>query len=147
MKENWKKRRIMDKVSHFTTLIGHKTHFKGRIISKDNCIVYGTITGNGQIENVLMIGEQGSWEGDFEASTVIVSGQTNGNVTVTDKLEINRTARMNGKISCPVVAIEDGAVHVGEINMGKPSDMVRFREKRSAAVRDPEIGNIKQNNQ
>lgn len=125
-----KKRRMMDRVSHFTTLIGQKTHINGRIISKDNCIVYGQIKGQGQIDSVLMVGENGSWEGDFTASDVIVSGNVNGNVSVENKLEITRTARINGKLSCPVVAIEEGAVHIGEINMGKVREMVHYQERR-----------------
>ena len=125
-----KKRRMMDRVSHFTTLIGHKTHIHGRIISKDNCIVYGQIKGEGQIDSVLMIGENGNWEGDFTASDVIVSGNVSGNLTAQSKLEITRTARINGKLSCPVVAIEEGAVHVGEINMSKVKEMVHYQERR-----------------
>ena len=131
MKERaMKKRRMMDRVSHFTTLIGHKTHINGRIVSKDNCIVFGQIKGEGHVENVLMIGENGHWEGDFTASDVIVSGHVTGNVTVQNKLEITRTARISGKLSCPVVAIEEGAVHVGEINMSKVKEMVHYKERR-----------------
>lgn len=125
-----KKRRLIDKASHFTTLIGHNTRFSGRILGADNCIVYGEIKGDCQLDAVLVVGEEGQWQGHIKAPAVIVSGSVDGNLDVGDKLELTKTAHVKGKIVSPMVAIEEGAVHVGEINMGKGPEVVRFKEKR-----------------
>jgi len=130
MRGSKKKRRVMDEVSHFTTLLGQKTRFVGTISGSDNCIVYGQVEGDCRCDSVLVLGEHGRWQGNILAPNVIISGDVEGNIDVTEKLELTGTARVNGGISSPVVAIEEGAVHVGAIRMEKQTDVIRFKEKR-----------------
>jgi len=136
MRGSSKKRRIMDEVSHFTTLLGPKTHFVGTITGGDNCIVYGQVEGDCQCDGVLVLGEHGQWQGNIQAPSVVISGHVEGDIDAGAKLELTGSARVNGSISSPVVAMEQGAVHAGEMHMGKQTDIIRFTEKRASGEND-----------
>jgi len=136
MRAGKKKRRIMDEVSHFTTLLGQKTRFVGTVRGSDNCIVYGQVEGDCKCEGVLVLGEQGQWQGNIKAPNVIISGRVEGNIDASMKLELTSAAHVNGGISSPVVAMEEGAIHAGEMRMEKPMDVIHFREKRASAESD-----------
>lgn len=125
-----KDRRIMDDVDQFTTLLGPNSKFVGTISGSDNCIVNGFVEGDCDLEGVMVLGEDGRWEGDIRAPKVIISGQVEGSIVVTEKLELTHTARVKGSISCPVIAIADGAVHIGAISMQGREDVVRFKDQR-----------------
>jgi len=136
MRGSKKKRRIMDEVSHFTTLLGQKTRFVGTISGSDNCIVYGQVEGDCECEGVLVLGEQGQWQGNIQAPNVIISGHVEGNIDARVKLELTNTAHVDGGVSSPIVAMEEGAVHAGEMRMEKPMDVIHFKEKRASTGSD-----------
>lgn len=125
-----KGRRVLDGVGAFSTLIGHNTRVIGRLEGGDNYVVNGTMKGDCAIEGVIVISEQCRWAGNIEAASAVISGEVMGDVTCRDKLELTSTARVTGRITSPVVAIEEGAIHQGEIRMAKPADVVRFTNKR-----------------
>lgn len=125
-----KGRRIIDEVEQFTTLLGPRSEFTGQIEGGDNCIINGKVIGDCELSGVLVLGEEGHWQGNIRAPKVIISGQVTGAIVVDTKLELTRTARIKGSITSPVVAIEEGAVHEGEIRMQGTSEVIRFREKR-----------------
>lgn len=127
-----KKKRIMDEVSHFTTLLGQKTRFVGNLSGSDNCIVYGQVEGDCVFDGALVLGEQGRWHGNIKAPNVIISGHVEGNIDVSVKLELTSTARVNGCITSPVVAMAQGAVHAGEMRMLKQTEIIHFAEKRES---------------
>lgn len=126
-----KGRRTLDGVQQITTLIGQDNRFSGRLEGAGNTIVNGTFEGDCSIEGVLVLSEQGCWIGNIGAGMAIISGEVRGDVAVTEKLELTATARVTGRITAPVLAIEEGAIHQGEIRMGREGGEVhRFRERR-----------------
>lgn len=131
-----KKRRIMDQANQFSTLLGPKTRFIGTIHSSDNCIVYGQIEGDCHSDGVLILGEEGRWRGDISATKVIVSGSVKGNLEAVEQLELSASAHVAGDISTPVLAMAEGAVHIGGVQMGRPTDVVHFRERRAPEAQD-----------
>jgi cytoskeletal protein CcmA (bactofilin family) len=131
-----KKRRIMDQASQFSTLLGPRTRVVGTIHSRDNCIVYGQFEGDCHCDGVVILGEQGRWHGNISATKVIVSGTVTGNLEAAEQLELSASAHITGDISTPVLAMADGAVHIGGVHMERPSDVVHFHEQRSSVTTD-----------
>jgi cytoskeletal protein CcmA (bactofilin family) len=127
-----KKRRILDQARQFTTLFSDKTHFVGTIHSRDNCIVYGQVDGDCHCDGVLVLGEQGRWQGNIVAPKVIIHGAVKGDITVTEQLELGASARVNGNISSSLLSMAVGAVHIGGIQLGSTNEITRFREQRAA---------------
>lgn len=124
------KRRTLDRVGNFTSMLGPASVYNGVFQGKDNHIVYGEVQGECDIEGILVLGEGGRWKGNIRAATVIIAGRVEGDIQASDKLELARTAYVRGKIASPVVAIARGAVHEGSIRMAKQTQITRFVERR-----------------
>jgi cytoskeletal protein CcmA (bactofilin family) len=126
---NNKGRRSLDGVDGFTTSIGAGSIFTGTVGGSGHIIVLGTVEGNSDLDGSLVIGEGGSWTGDISARHIVIAGQVEGSVVAREKMEIVSTARIKGSLTSPVIAIAEGAVHEGEIHMGK---VQHFTDQRDA---------------
>ena len=125
-----KGRRTLDGVKQFTTLIGAGTRVTGTLRGGENCIVNGAVEGDCHIEGMLVLGDQGQWRGNINATAAVISGAVSGDITVSEKLELSSSARVSGNISSPVVAMAEGAVHQGGIKMTREGGVSSFQEKR-----------------
>ena len=128
--KNKDRRRTLDRVESFTTMIGPQTVYMGVFQGKDNHIVYGEVQGECDIEGTLVLGEGSRWTGNIRAANIVVAGRVEGDIHAVNKLELTRTAHIHGKITCPVVAIARGAVHDGSIRMEKQTQITHFDERR-----------------
>ena len=125
-----KGRRVLDGIQRVTTLIGHNTRIDGTIEGGDHYLVNGTVRGNCVIDGVIVISEQCRWTGNIEAASAVISGEVTGDVLCRERLELTSTARVSGRIASALVAIEEGAIHQGEIRMGGPGEVIRFKNRR-----------------
>lgn len=125
-----KGRRVLDNVQQITTLIGPESRFIGRLEGSGNTIVNGTFEGDCEIDGVVVLSEHGHWIGNIGAATAIISGEVQGDITVREKLELTVTARVAGRITSPVIAIEEGAIHQGEIRMAREGEIVHYKDRR-----------------
>jgi cytoskeletal protein CcmA (bactofilin family) len=66
----------------------------------------------------LTIGPNGKLHSNVKAREVVILGNVQGNVEVTDKLEIRKEARV-GDIKTARIVIEDGAYFKGSIDIVK----------------------------
>jgi cytoskeletal protein CcmA (bactofilin family) len=81
-------------------------------------VVTGRIEGRISLEGyALTIAPTGSVEADIRAGIAIVGGQLKGNVAATDKVEIRDGGAVDGDILTPRIAIADGALVRGRIDM------------------------------
>ena len=113
-----KGRRSLDGVDGFTTSIGAGSTFSGTIGGRGHIIVLGTVEGNSDLDGTLVIAEGGHWIGDISAKHIVIAGQVEGSIVAREKMEIVSSARIEGSLTSPVIAIAEGAVHEGEIHMG-----------------------------
>lgn len=125
-----KGRRTLDKVEGFSTMVGKDSKFVGSLGGQGHCLVQGEVEGDCEIGGTLVIGETGHWAGNITAACVLIAGSVDGDVMATDKMEIVSTARIKGKITSAVLAIAEGAIHEGVVEMKSPSDVTRFKDKR-----------------
>ncbi|MFV2057243.1 MAG: polymer-forming cytoskeletal protein [Thiohalomonadales bacterium] len=125
-----KGRRTLDKVEGFSTCIGVESVFKGIITGPGHCIIHGKVEGDCDMEGTLIVGEGGSWVGNIKAAVVLIAGKVTGNIHATEKMEIVSTAKVKGKISSKVLAIAEGAIHEGQIQMMADKPATHFTDKR-----------------
>jgi cytoskeletal protein CcmA (bactofilin family) len=130
------RRRTLDRIENFTTMIGADSVYMGVFQGKDNHIVYGEVQGECDLEGILVLGEGSRWKGNIRAASVVIAGRVDGDVQATDKLELARTAHVHGRITSPVVAIARGAVHEGSIRMAKQTQVTRFVDRRDTPDKD-----------
>ncbi len=104
------------------TVIGKGVIIKGEIAGSEDIEVLGRIEGSISFKNNLTVGEGGTVKADISANEVIISGNVVGNVTASTRFELTATGRMEGDIRSPKVAIANGALFHGKIDMRKPGE-------------------------
>ncbi len=124
-----KGRRTLDSLDGFSTSIGPDNIFKGNISGTGHSIILGRVMGDCDLDGTLVIGEGGVWTGNITADNVVIAGEVNGDIKAKKKIDVVSTAKINGSLTCPLIAIAEGAVHEGEIHMG---EVKRYTDKREA---------------
>lgn len=125
-----KRRRMLDRVPAFSTVIGAGSTCAGNFAGKDNYAVYGRVEGECDLDGTLMLGASGHWVGEIIAANVIIAGTVDGDVTARVKLELAPTANIRGNLKSPVIAIAEGAVYHGQIRMDQATRVTRYVERR-----------------
>lgn len=131
-----KGRRTLDKVEGFSTCIGVDSVFRGSLSGPGHCIVHGTVEGECHLAGSLVISDSGKWVGNITANTVLIAGEVEGDIYATDKMEIVSSARIKGKIICATLAIAEGAIHEGQLEMTTAKPKEEFVERRAPDYQD-----------
>ena len=100
-----------------TTIIGAGTVIKGMIMSQGTVRIDGQHEGELTTAGDLVVGESGKLETQIKARSALVAGIINGNIEVTDKLELLSTAKIYGDIKAAKLTINEGAVFRGACHM------------------------------
>jgi cytoskeletal protein CcmA (bactofilin family) len=123
-------RRFFERLAGTPTFIGPESVIIGDIRGKGPFVVSGEIHGDGEVEGGLNLAASGIWHGNIQAHQAIVAGKIIGALSVQDKLEIGYTAVIRGKVSARSIAIAEGAIVDGEIEVTSDEPLKRFTEKR-----------------
>ncbi len=127
-------RRFLDRAlsGEATNLIAEGMVVDGKIKGIGHLIVAGRVKGDCKIAGTVTLAETGSWRGQIEAERVLIAGQLEGSAKAGDKLEIAASARINGDVSGKTIAVAEGAVIEGDMQVVGGDEAVRFEEKRAA---------------
>jgi len=82
-----------------------------------NLRINGKFEGSLNTKGSLTVGESAQVEANIIGEDVKICGKVSGNVTVTNKLSISRTAHLIGDIRTPSLSIDEGAVFEGKCQM------------------------------
>jgi len=99
------------------TYLGKNLKINGSIAGRDNVQIFGSHTGGIQLEGDLDIRESAAIQGNLRARTIQVGGTAEGDLVAGAKLQIQRTGKVKGNITTPVLTLKEGAVFNGEVNM------------------------------
>jgi len=94
---------------------------KGKVRFENDLIVDGRIEGEITSDGSLTVGENATIKAEIKTKTVVVYGKVHGNITVTDRLELRANAEVVGDIKAAILAMDAGAIFVGNSAVGKPS--------------------------
>lgn len=123
-------RRLTDHAASSPTLIGSGTTFTGAFECGGDLVVSGRIVGDARVAGSVTLADGGHWQGDVGASTAVIAGEMHGNLSITDRLEIRKTARIRGTIYAKSIAIATGAVIDGDMSVTSNVPVIHFEEKR-----------------
>lgn len=129
--ESMPKRRFLDRHAAGPTLISAGSEFRGDLRCGGDLAMSGTVVGDGDVQGSLTLADSARWEGTVHAANAVLAGRIQGNVVVREKLEIRKTARIDGSVSAKIIAIAEGAVIEGDIQVLGDAPVVRFQEKRA----------------
>lgn len=104
----------------FESIIGPSLRVEGNLIIQKGVRIDGIVDGNilqqdGQ-DAVVAISEKASVTGDVRANSVILSGYLKGNIFANTRVELLKTARIDGNISYSSIGMEVGASINGNLN-------------------------------
>lgn len=100
------------------TVLGKDVTFKGIVHFESTVQLDSSFEGEIHTKGMLVIGENAVILGTITAGTVISSGKIRGNVTVSDKVQLLKSAVLIGDVHAPCFSMEEGAYFKGFNDMG-----------------------------
>ena len=132
-----------------TTYLGKNLKISGTISGEGNLIVLGAFEGDFDIKGQLKIAQGARIKGNVKATSVSINGDIEGTILASERILLDSTAAMKGRLVTPKISIQDGAVFDGELQMsGKPDQAPKAMtpEARVApkdASKTPSVSEIK----
>jgi cytoskeletal protein CcmA (bactofilin family) len=103
-----------------TAWIGQGVIVEGRITSTQDLRIDGKVDGTIEVgEHGLILGASATVKANLLARSILISGTVIGNVTATDRLDLQATGSVEGDISSPRVVVADGATVKGKVDTGQ----------------------------
>jgi len=99
------------------TVIGSTITINGEFSSKEDVAVRGKVQGRIETTADLFVEEGGIVEAEVWTRSIDIRGTVVGNVTASEKFEIQVGGNVTGDIRAPRVVLADGAKHKGNIDM------------------------------
>ncbi len=97
--------------------MGSGTTYQGRLEFKGTVRIDGEFEGEIESEGTLIIGHEARVKGTVNVGQLVLSGRLEGVLNAQAKVVLYKQANLHGKISTPVLVVEEGAAVKGEINM------------------------------
>jgi cytoskeletal protein CcmA (bactofilin family) len=98
--------------------VGGGTTVTGEASFKAMMRVDGHLSGRvSSASGTLIVGSNGKVDANIEVAVAVIHGTINGDIIATQRLELGRSAKVNGNIQTPSLVIEQGAVFEGSCKM------------------------------
>ena len=121
--------------------IGKSIVFKGELSGDEDLEVDGAVEGDIKLPNhVLKIGAHGKVKASVIAKCVQVVGHVAGNVSATERVEIEASGIVEGDIRAPRLLVQEGAVINGAIEMTKAAGAAGAAPPKPAAEPARKVG-------
>jgi cytoskeletal protein CcmA (bactofilin family) len=124
------KRRIRDSADGAPTYIAPTAKIVGTITGRGFYLCGGTVEGDCDVDGAFTLAEGSRWKGTIKATDIVIGGTIEGEVIARQRIEIAPTARVTGSLSGKSIAVAEGAIIDGPINVTSGEAPVRFQEKR-----------------
>lgn len=109
-KENYNEHNGVNVISGSTTI-------SGNIVTSEDCRIDGMMKGNIQSTAKVIIGENGTLEGEIVCKSIDIEGKVKANINVSELLSLKANALLVGNITAGKIAIEPGANFTGNCKM------------------------------
>lgn len=101
------------------TAISDGTKIVGEVTSSDQVQIDGELEGNLFVKNHVIVGKTGKVSANLEVKSLQVFGQVVGDVVSQERVSIERSGTIEGNITAPNLAISEGALFRGNIDMSQ----------------------------
>jgi cytoskeletal protein CcmA (bactofilin family) len=100
--------------------IGKSITIKGDLTGNEDLVIDGNIEGRIDLpNNQLTIGPEGNIKADIHAKSAVVVGHVSGNVSATERIEVQASGIVDGDVRSPRLVVQEGAVLNGAVEMGE----------------------------
>jgi len=130
--------------TEITARIGKLVSIKGEISGTEDVYVDGEVSGTIELHGQkLVVGPNGRIRANVRAREVVLHGRVDGNIHVSERVELKSTCTLTGDIDASRIVIEEGAVLKGSVDLGRDGKAVKAESARSAVAAAP-IGALSQ---
>lgn len=120
------------------TVIQKGTRIEGNIERADKVHISGSLIGNINANDHLVIHEDGVVQGNITTPRSEISGKVMGDIRVTDLLVLKGTAQVTGTIYAKYLVTEEGAQFNGTIISGKEVNVLNENTSQENPVSIPQ---------
>lgn len=107
-----------------TAFLGSGTVYNGQLSFVGSVRIDGQFTGEIRSEGTLILGKDAKVDGTIQVSQLVLSGNLSGDVLVTGKTIMHKTANLTGNLATRGLIMEEGALLQGTISMDPNQDAV-----------------------
>jgi len=90
---------------------------RGELEFENSFRVDGRIEGGVRSRAELVVGKDGTVEGEIEVARCLVGGQVRGTIQASEQVVLHASARVWADIQTPALVMEEGAFLEGKVNM------------------------------
>jgi cytoskeletal protein CcmA (bactofilin family) len=102
--------------------VGSSVVIKGELLAREDVVIAGRVEGTISVEGHLVVVEPGGHvSADVVAKGVVIAGTVAGSVVAEERIELRSTARVEGELSAPRIAIAEGATLSGRVETASRS--------------------------
>jgi cytoskeletal protein CcmA (bactofilin family) len=113
--------------------IGRSVFVKGELTASEDLTVDGCVEGRIDLhDHELIIWPNARIHAVLVAKVVTVFGTVVGDITALERVEIRRSGSVQGNLTCPRIAIQDGAHFCGRVDTGARGRAQHGAETRKA---------------
>ncbi len=99
------------------TVIGEGLSIEGELSSDEVVLVNGSFRGKLTTSDQVSVGSSGVVQADVAGASVSIAGQLTGDVSATERLDLQTGGRLIGDVKAARFTIADGASFKGNVDM------------------------------
>ena len=100
-----------------STVIGAGIIIEGEVSADEDIVVQGVIRGKLDAKEGVTVEAGAVVEADISGGPLTVAGSVTGNITSTDRVELQAGARVVGNVKATRITIADGAQFKGNVDL------------------------------
>ena len=100
-----------------STIIGAQITIEGEVVTDEDVVVQGTLRGKLSAKEGVVVEHGGLVEADIQGGATQVAGTVTGNISSTDRVDLQNGAKVVGNVKATRITIADGAQFKGSVDM------------------------------
>lgn len=107
------------KSAELNTILGKGSIMKGDLIVQHSMRVDGTVKGTIEADGILVVGKEGTVDGEIKVGNIVVGGTVKGNINASGKVLLEAKSSFHGDMITTKLVIEEGAMFEGKCSMSE----------------------------
>lgn len=100
-----------------STILGKGSEFEGKLKVEHTMRVDGKFVGDIVTTDTLIVGKEGSVNGNLKVKNLVVGGRVSGSAEVKEKIVLESKAEFHGDMKTGRLVIDEGAIFDGRCSM------------------------------
>lgn len=101
----------------FSAFLGTSTVYQGQLSFSGAVRIDGKFIGEITSEDTLILGKDAKVEGKIHVNQLVLSGHVNGEIVVTGRTTLHKSAVLLGSLTTRAIIMEEGAILQGKVIM------------------------------